>query len=300
MPRSPLALILLALLTPLGGTAPLTAATPPRPKGTLVIVGGGERSLEVMHRFVELAGGPGRALVAVVPMASEDAAGSGRDMVAELDSLGARSYVVLLTRAEAETDRAVSLLDSATGVWFTGGDQDRLTGIIGGTAAHRAIQARYRAGAVVGGSSAGASIMSDSMITGNQTPPGDSLGYYGDEYPAIARHRIEIHPGLGFLSAAIVDQHFIIRERVNRLLSAVLEHPALIGVGIDESTAIEVAPDGRWRVLGQSAVLVFDARKSRITPGDRPVLGALDVRLQLLPSGSTYDPATGRATITGL
>jgi cyanophycinase len=101
--------------------------------------------------------------------------------------------------------------------------------------------------------------MSDSMITGDQTPPGDTTGYYDDDYPAIARHRIEVLPGLGFLHGAIVDQHFIKRERHNRLMSAVLERPSLVGVGIDESTAIEVSPDGRWRVLGESDVVVYDA-----------------------------------------
>ncbi len=232
-------------------------------------------------------------------MASEESEATGRDMVAELDTLGARGYMVLLTRSEAETGAAAGLLDSATGIWFTGGDQARLTAVLGGTAALRALQARYRAGAVVGGTSAGAAIMSDTMITGDQTPPGDTTGYYGDEYPAISRHRVQIKPGLGFLPGAIVDQHFIKRERHNRLMSAVLEHPRLIGVGIDESTALEVGPDGRWRVLGESAVVVYDARKAHITPAALPILGATDLRVHVLPPGSTFDPGSGRATIAG-
>ena len=188
-------------------------------------------------------------------------------------------------------------LDSATGVWFCGGDQARLTGVIGGHRLPPRHPCAVPDGAVVGGTSAGAAIMSDSMITGDQTPPGDSTGYYGDEYPAIARHRIEVLPGLGFLHGAIVDQHFIKRERHNRLLSAVLERPSLLGVGIDESTAIEVSPDGRWHVLGESDVVVYDARRARITPPGAPLLGATELRVQLLPSGSVYDPAKGRATM---
>jgi cyanophycinase len=139
--------------------------------------------------------------------------------------------------------------------------------------------------------------MSDSMITGNQSPPGDTTGYYGDEFPTIARHRIQVAPGLGFLPEAIVDQHFIRRERHNRLLSAVLERPRLIGVGIDESTALEVGPDGRWKVMGESEVVVYDARQARVAvlPGER--LGATDVRVHLLPPGSTYDPKSGRGSI---
>jgi cyanophycinase len=272
---------------------------PPHPKGTLVIVGGGSRGADVMRRFVDLAGGRGKAVIAVLPMASGEAAESGKEMVAEFDSLGARGYVVLVGRAEAETESVAKSLDSATGIWFTGGDQDRLTAAIGATATLRAIQARYRAGAVVGGTSAGAAVMSDSMITGNQTPPGDTTGYYGDEFPALARHRIQITPGLGFLSTAIVDQHFIRRERHNRLMSAVLEHPTLIGVGIDENTAIEVSPDGKWRVLGESAVVIYDARKAKVTSPARPVLGVTDLHVHVLPPGGTFDPATGRVTIAG-
>ena len=91
--------------------------------------------------------------------------------------------------------------------------------------------------------------------------------------------------------------HFIRRERANRLLSVVLEHPSLLGVGIDEGTAVEVPPRGPWRILGASAVLIYDARRARITPDDAPVLGATGVRLLVLSSGSTYDPTTGRATL---
>jgi cyanophycinase len=289
----------LAVLVLLGGSAPARAPTPsdPRPKGSLVIVGGGERSDVMMRRFVELAGGPERARIAVVPMASEEAEESGAETAAELDSLGAHAFVYLVDRAQADGPEFVRRLDSATGVWFCGGDQARLTGVIAGTASIRAIHARYQAGAVVGGTSAGAAIMSDSMITGDQTPPGDTTGYYGDEYPSVARHRIEVIPGLGFLHGAIVDQHFIRRERHNRLMSAVLERPSLLGVGIDESTAIEVSPDGRWHVLGESDVVVYDARRARVTPPGAKLLGATEIRLHLLPSGSVFDPVSGRAAL---
>ncbi|HEY7482177.1 MAG TPA: cyanophycinase [Gemmatimonadales bacterium] len=277
-----------------------TASSPtdgPRPKGSLVIVGGGSRTDEMMRRFVELAGGHGRARVAVVPMASEEAAASGRELAAELDSLGANTLVFLVDSSQAESEAAVRRLDSVTGIWFGGGDQARLTRALGGTASLRAMHQRYRDGAVVGGTSAGAAIMSDSMITGNQSPPGDTTGYYGDEFPAIARHRIQVTPGLGFLPEAIVDQHFIRRERHNRLLSAVLERPTLIGVGIDESTALEVGPDGRWKVMGESEVMVYDARQARVAVLGGVQLGATGVRVHLLPRGSTYDPKSGRGTI---
>ncbi|MGH7579398.1 MAG: cyanophycinase [Gemmatimonadales bacterium] len=270
----------------------------PRPgTGSLVIVGGGSRSGALMRRFVELAGGAGRARIAVVPMASSEPEETGKSLVAELDSLGGGAFVFLVDRVSAQSESVARRLDSATGIWFSGGDQVPLTIALRGTASLRAMHARYRAGAVIGGTSAGAAIMSDSMITGNQSPPGDTTGYYGDEFPAIARHRIQVEPGLGFLPVAIVDQHFIRRERHNRLMSAVLERPSLIGVGIDESTAIEVGPDGRWRVLGESTVVIYDARGARVTARARPLLGAMGVRMHVLPPGGVFDPRTGRGTL---
>ena len=289
----------LALLAVLGlpGAASVLAMPDDRPRGSLVIVGGGDRPEGLMRRFVDLAGGPGKARVAVVPNASSEPEATGRELVAELEGLGAGAFVYHLNRAQAATDSAARRLDSVTGIWFSGGDQALVTDALAGTAALRAMQRRYKAGAVVGGTSAGAAIMSDSMITGDQTPPGDTTGYYGDEYPAIARRRVEIVPGLGFLRTAIVDQHFIRRERHNRLMSAVLERPALLGVGIDESTALEVMPDGRWRVLGESAVVIYDARQARVTERGRPVLGAMGLRLHVVPAGGLFDPTTGGGSL---
>lgn len=266
-------------------------------RGTLFIVGGGSQPVALVKDFVALAGGA-QARIAVVPMASEDAASSGREEADDLQALGARAFVLDITRQQAASDSVVRLLESATGIWFNGGDQLRLAAVLRGTAALGAMQARYRAGAVIGGTSAGAAVMSDSMITGNQRrPDADSVGYYGDEFPNIARGAIQIVPGFGFLHGAIVDMHFIRRERANRLLAVVLERPSLLGVGIDEGTAVRVDPDGRWAVLGRSAAIILDARDARLTPPNAPRLGATGVHLLLLPAGSTFDPRTGRATL---
>jgi cyanophycinase len=118
-------------------------------------------------------------------------------------------------------------------------------------------------------------------------------------YSRITRHALEIVPGFGFLHGAIVDQHFIRRQRSNRLLSVVLERPTLLGVGIDEGTVLMVTPDGNWRVLGRSAVIVFDARTASVTPTSAALLGASDVRVSVLPAGSTYDPRRGAAVLAG-
>lgn len=280
-------LLALALLAGTG-----SRPAPDAPRGHLLIVGGGAQPEALVRHFVELAGGPGRARIAVVPMASSEAQATGDEKAEELRGLGAAVTVLNLTRAQAESAGAARQLDSVGGIWFTGGDQSLLVPVLQGTPVLEAIRARYRMGAVVGGTSAGAAIMSDSMITGNQRRP-DSLGYYGDEYPAVSRSYIEVVPGFGFLPGTIVDQHFLRRERHNRLLSAVLERPSLIGVGIDEGTALEVAPDGRWRVLGRSVVMIYDARRARVTRSDAAVLGASELRVHLLPPGSLFDPRRG-------
>jgi len=102
--------------------------------------------------------------------------------------------------------------------------------------------------------------------------------------------------GFGLLTNAVVDQHFLRRRRSNRLVSVVLEQPTHLGVGIDESTALIVRPDGKWRVMGESAAIVYDARRARITPTGT-TLGATGVVMSVLPDGSTFDPKTGVATL---
>src|SRR5262245_17353671 len=113
----------------------------------------------------------------------------------------------------------------------------------------------------------------------------------------LARENVVTARGFALLPGAIVDQHFVRRRRNNRLLSLILENPSLVGVGIDESTALEVGPDGTWKVLGESVAVVYDARKATITKPGASTLGAADVRLSVLPAGSTYDPRQGVARL---
>ena len=275
--------------------APAVAPAAARPAGTLLIVGGGPAPAEIPRRFVELAGGAGARIV-VFPMASADS-GTGPAKVAELRALGADAVSAPLTREAASGAEAGRVLDGATGIWFSGGDQNRLARALGGTPVERAIHTRYRAGAVVGGTSAGAAVMSARMITGDERrpggdrPPRDS----SDAWLTVARGNVVTAPGFGLLPGVVVDQHFLRRKRHNRLLSLVLELPERLAVGIDESTALEIGPDGRWRVLGASSAIVLDARQARVAAGR--ALGAADVRLHVLPAGSTFDPATGRSTL---
>ena len=225
---------------------------------------------------------------------------AGVELAETFTKLGASAERRVLTREQASRPGAADELASVTGVWFGGGDQSRLTAALLDTPVEAAIAARYRAGAVVGGTSAGAAVMSTPMITGDEKRPGgdrppgkDS----SDAWMTIARENVVTARGFGLLPGTIVDQHFVRRRRNNRLLSLVLENPSLVGVGIDESTALEVGPDGVWRVLGESVAVIYDARKAAVTPAGAPALGATDVRLDVLPPGSTYDPRTAKAVL---
>jgi cyanophycinase len=111
----------------------------------------------------------------------------------------------------------------------------------------------------------------------------------------IAREDVVVTNGLGLVSGAIVDQHFLRRKRHNRLISIVLEHPDLLAIGIDESTALVVEPGKPWSIIGESAAIVYDARQATVTPTNAPTLGARDIRMHVLPAGSTFDPSTGAA-----
>jgi len=292
---------LVALACATGERAPSTIPSGPA-SGTLLIVGGGPIPDAIISRFVTLAGGPGRARIVIFPMASEYA-DAGVELVATFEKLGASTERIVLNREQADTDDAAGKLEGVTGIWFGGGDQTRLTAALLHTTVEVAIAARYRAGAVVGGTSAGAAVMSTPMHPGAEKRPGGDRSPEkdsGNAYLTIARDNVVTAEGFGLLPGAIVDQHFVRRRRNNRLLSLVLENPGLVGVGIDESTALEVGPDGVWRVLGDSVAVVYDARQAAITPKGASALGAANVRLSVLPAGSSYDPRTGAATLPRL
>lgn len=267
------------------------------PQGHLFIVGGGPRPASLMERFVELAGGKGKARIIVLPMASSEAAATGQEQAEEFIALGAQARSLNLSREEAARDAAARGFDDASGVWFCGGDQSRVTTELKDTPVEQAIRARYHGGAVIGGTSAGAAVMSDPMITGDERRPGGDRPDTENAFLTIERDNVVTRPGLGLLPGTIVDQHFVRRKRHNRLLSLVLENPHLVGVGIDEATALEVAPGNRWRVLGAGIVVVYDARQARVSRSGAHQLAAADVRLHVLPGGSAFDPRKRRVTL---
>lgn len=269
------------------GEAQIARLFAPEPQGSLIIVGGGDTPSSVQERFISLAGGAGKARVAIFPMASLKSDEEAQEVLADFQALGAEAQIVSFGRDDANSEAAVRLLEPFTGYWFSGGDQSRLTDLLLGTKTLETIDRRYRDGAVIGGTSAGASVMTSLMLTGRwrkATNPEEQ------ETLNIARGMKEVAKGFGIFKGALVDQHFMHRARYNRLISAVLDHPELIGVGIDEETALLVRPDGMWEVLGNYYVKLFDARRARIVDDEGPMAKASDIRMHVLPDGGVFNP----------
>lgn len=214
-------------------------------QGNLLIIGGGMRPAAIMNHFVELAGGP-EAAIAVIPTASAYYEESGARSVAEFTAAGARIVTVfnILDKETANSDSVIQKLSQFSGYYFGGGNQNRLTEIFTGTKSLDLFHKRYQEGAVVGGTSAGAAIMSDMMITGD------------GNWTKLMRDSVITTAGFGFLNNYIVDQHFIKRRRLNRLLALCLQYHTN-GIGIDESTAIWVKPSREVEVIGERSVILI-------------------------------------------
>ncbi len=241
--------------------------------GALVVIGGGKTHASIVKRALDLAGGPA-ATVAVLPQASERA-DAGQSSVTMWREAGAREARVI---AIESTDDA-TFLKTATLIWMPGGDQNRLMKALADARLVGVIRDRHRAGAVVGGTSAGAAVMSEIMITGEA------------DLVSVRSGATKTAPGLSLWPEVIVDQHFLKRQRFNRLLSAVLDHPAKLGVGIDEETAVVVTREG-WEVIGDSNVMILDARAALLSDktSTENLLAATSVTLHTLRPGMKWKP----------
>lgn len=253
-------------------------------KGHLVIVGG-VQTKEIVAKFVELAGGE-NARIIVIPNAGSNPIYWSEVQVNEFNELGAKSDYLLFTRETADADSNLKKMDWANAVFFLGGDQSDLTRDMLGTKLLQKVFDIYNKGGVVGGSSAGAAVMSEVMITGNELLNKDS----SSAFISIQKGNIETSKGFGFIRNAIIDQHFLKRKRHNRLITLMCEHPDLLGIAIDESTAIIVNPDETFEVLGNNQVLVYDPTESKnIRQDKKGNLGITDMKMHLLISGDKFD-----------
>ena len=253
--------------------------------GNLLIIGGNEDKegeCLILRKFVAMAGGR-EARIAVVTTATELPREVGDEYRTLFLELGAQSAAILyINNRDAANDRhQVAELEQASGIFFTGGDQLRLTSILGGSRADQVIRKAYLAGTVIAGTSAGASVMSDTMIVD------------GDSSDTLKKSTISMAHGMGLLEDVVIDQHFAQRGRINRLLAAVAQNPFVLGIGIDEDTALVVAPDAVCEVIGPQTVTIVDGKgvvHSNISESKRnDPLALTNVLMHVLPAGFGYD-----------
>ena len=258
------------------------AGAGPAPKGHLVLIGGGEKPADAMAKFIELAGGPEAPMIAI-PTASKDDDVATYYTTLFREKYGCPNMVTLDIKSKADAMREdwADLAGQAGGIFFGGGDQIRITNALLDTPVGNAIATAYARGAVIGGTSAGTACQSRIMITGE-----------GD-FTVIRANSVETWRGLGLFRDVVVDQHFIARQRSNRLLTVILEHPELLGIGVDEGTAVWVRPDGTFQVLGKSCVMVVDAKRAtvsrRASETGQDSLGVHDLKVHVLLPGEEFD-----------
>jgi cyanophycinase len=271
------------------GPGPASHRNPNR--GPLIAIGGAEDKVgdrAVLSEVVSRGGGK-QAQVVIFPTASSIPQELAHTYETIFRSMGAAASTIWLeTRADAEDPRLLDKLEGASVIFFTGGSQGRIVTLLGGTPLARAIRRAHRAGALVAGTSAGASVICDHMIAQGKK------GY------APRRTSVTLAPGLGLTKRLVIDQHFAQRHRIGRLFAAVALNPFLIGVGIDEDTAIVIDRDNKVDVVGRGTVTIIDG--SRIlhtdiheTPDAQPA-ALLGMTVHVLTRGCGYDIEARRPT----
>lgn len=221
-------------------------------RGTLLVIGGAEDpdddDLLLLPRLVELAGGKkARLLVSAAPTTHPKE--TLRDYKAVFEKIGVAEVMpfAMDTRPDVDQPEVLEALDRATGVFFTGGDQLRLTGVVAGTTFAERLLERFLDGLFVAGTSAGAAAVAGTMIIGGQGS-------------IVCRACVDLAPGLGLWPETVVDTHFDREGRVHRLMAAIAQNPGVLGIGLDENTGVEVSPKGQMTVVGRGNVFVFDGR----------------------------------------
>ncbi|MCC9066130.1 cyanophycinase [Flavobacterium piscisymbiosum] len=223
------------------------------PKGKLFIIGGGDRSDDLMKQVLSVAELSKKDYIVVLPMSSEEPDSSFIFFKTQMVKLTSHPIVMLnFNKETAQNKTLTDSLQKAKLIFISGGDQVRFMNVVQNTPIKTAIKKAYENGSTISGTSAGAAVMSEKMITGNQKLQKE----YSGTFDNIRHDNLETSEGLGLLKTAIIDQHFLKRNRYNRLLSALVEFPTLTGIGIDEATAI-IVRNNQIEVAGDSEVIVF-------------------------------------------
>jgi cyanophycinase len=256
-------------------------------KRQLVIIGGAEDKegeCQILREFVRRAGGT-KARIVIMTAATELPREVGENYIRVFERLGAENVRILdtETRSDASSSTALEAVHEATGIFFTGGDQARITSVLKDTDLDKAIHERYSQGVVVGGTSAGAAVMPDVMIV------------EGDSETNPRMNIVDMGPGMAFLPGVVIDQHFSQRGRLGRLIAALAQQPAVLGFGIDENTAI-VVTDNQIEVVGEGCITVVDDSSVIHSNVDEilkdEALAICGARLHILPHGYKFDLKT--------
>jgi len=256
-------------------------------RGTLVIIGGAEDregDCVVLREFVRAAGGV-KAHIAVMTAATSLPKEVGEDYIHIFKRLGAELVEVVDTRdrEDSEKESNIRIIEQATGIFFTGGDQSKIVDFIRGTPLDKAIHKRHEEGVVIGGTSAGAAMMPDEMIVGGASVSNPSVD------------AVSMGPGMGFLPGVVIDQHFAQRGRLGRLLAALVLQPAVLGLGIDEDTGIIVNGD-EFEVVGSGAITVVDETEATHNNLEGllkdEAIALCGVKLHILPHGYRFNIKT--------
>jgi cyanophycinase len=264
-------------------------------RGWIVPIGGAEdkeSDPRILQRFVDLCGGD-QAEILVIPTASR-MADTGARYERVFGELGAGRVTVMDfdTRRETGERNRLERIEQATGVFFTGGNQLRISTLIGGTAVAKAIRAMNARGVPVAGTSAGAAVLSEHMIA------------FGDEGHSPIAGSVRLAPGLGLTNRFIIDQHFRQRDRLGRLATALAYNPFAIGIGLDEDTAAFIGPDNTLEVEGSGAVTVIDAAELQFSSMDQVEEGQpvclLGLKIHILVAGATFNLHTRQASAGAL
>ncbi|HEX6645376.1 MAG TPA: cyanophycinase [Gemmatimonadales bacterium] len=268
---------------------PSEGRTPAR--GKLVVIGGHEQRNPGSIILQDLAKQVRSGRLLVCTVASDEPEALWEEYRKAFAGLGVRrvAHLDIGEREDILDKPPRDLLDEARVVFFTGGGQLKITTRFAGTMLCSAVERFYRRGGVVAGTSAGASVLADTMLVSGE----------GEASHRIATNLL-MAPGLGFIRDVIIDQHFAERGRIGRLLGAVAQNPRLLGLGIDEDTAVLIDRERTMNVLGTGAVYVADARDVTYTnvaeeSPDR-TLSIFDVRLHVLSQGDEFDLVSRRPT----
>lgn len=255
-------------------------------QGRLLLIGGAEdpdeNEMTILPHLVEMAGGK-RARVLICSSPSEDPDGTLRTYEQLFRKIGVGEVLEapLASREEAEAEEFVEAANRATAVFLTGGDQLRMTAVIAGTPFSEVVRRRMlEDGLIVAGTSAGAAAASSTMIIAG--PTGGT----------VRRADVTLAPGLGYWRDTVVDTHFNQRGRVHRLLAIFAQNPQVLGIGIDENTALELVPGRRFTVLGEGVVMVFDGRVSHSNAPERSrdePISVTDSVVHVLAEGYGFD-----------